>query len=59
MPMGLVIGVMRALGKAPDVKMLSKSQLEGLVRDAGFVEVQTPDVGAKAMISFLVAKRPE
>lgn len=54
-----LIRVMQWLGKAPWVDVgLSKQRLHADVRDAGFVELETPDVGAKAMVDFLVARKP-
>jgi len=57
-PYGALIGVMRAVGKAPMVKIFDKGTLEGEMRQSGFVEISQPDVGAKADIAFIVAKKP-
>ena len=58
-PYGLILPVMRWLGKAPYVAILPAAQLHQEIRDAGFVDVSTPDVGAKPIISFVVARKPE
>ena len=50
--------VMRWLGKAPMVKIISKQTLEVEVQRAGFVDVSTPDVGARPTIAFIVAAKP-
>lgn len=57
-PYGAILGVMRALGKAPMVKILSKLMLEDEVQRAGFVDIVQPDVGAKPNIAFMVAAKP-
>ena len=55
-PYGLLLTVMRWLGRAPWVAVFREATLLQEVRDAGFVELQTPDVGASSDISFLVAR---
>jgi ubiquinone/menaquinone biosynthesis C-methylase UbiE len=57
-PYGLVIGLMRAFGKAPAVEIFRREPLLSEVRAAGFVDVSTPDVGAKNTIAFIVANKP-
>jgi arsenite methyltransferase len=57
-PYGSILWVMRALGKAPTVKILSKRTLEDEVKRAGFVDIVQPDVGAKPNIAFMVAAKP-
>jgi arsenite methyltransferase len=55
-----VIRVMQWLGKAPWVDpSLSKQRLHADVRAAGFVDLETPDVGAKPIVDFLVARKPQ
>ena len=39
--------------------LLSKQGLVDDIRAAGFVDLQTPDVGAKAIVGFVMARRPE
>lgn len=56
-PYGPILTVMRWLGKAPMVKIFSKQALEAEVAAAGFVDVTSPDVGAKPNISFIVARK--
>lgn len=58
LPYGLLLRVMRWLGKAPLVAILSKRTLEDDVRRAGFVDLSQPDVGAKPIIAFMVAAKP-
>ena len=57
-PYGPVLTLMRWLGKAPKVTLLSKQMLADDVRRAGFVDLQTPDVGAKPIVGFVIARRP-
>jgi len=58
LPFGPVLRLMAWLGKAPPVEIFSKATLEDEVRDAGFVEITQPDVGAEAKIAFMVATKP-
>ena len=53
-----LLAVMRALGKAPSVSIVTKAQLASEIEAAGFVDVTQPDVGAKATIGFMVATKP-
>lgn len=57
-PYGVILRVLRALGKAPMVNILRKAPLEAEVKRAGFVDATWPDVGAKPVVGFLVARRP-
>lgn len=57
-PFAPALKVMRWLGKAPMVKIFSRATLEDDVRRAGFVDIASPDVGAKPMIAFIVASKP-
>jgi len=50
-----MIAVMRWLGKAPPVRVFSAEALLRDIRDAGFADISTPDVGAKKMVAFVVA----
>lgn len=52
-----ILAVMRWLGKAPPVASLKKATLEREVREAGFVDLESPDVGAVPMIAFMVARK--
>jgi 2-polyprenyl-3-methyl-5-hydroxy-6-metoxy-1,4-benzoquinol methylase len=58
-PYWLMMPVMRWLGKAPYVAVISRDKLEAEIRAAGFVDVSTPDVGAKPIVTFMVARKPE
>lgn len=53
-----VLRVMRWLGKAPLVKVFTKQSLANDIRDAGFVNLSQPDVGADPTIAFVVAAKP-
>lgn len=57
-PYGPLLAVMRWLGKAPMVKILAKRTLVDDVAGAGFVDVSQPDVGAKPIVAFIVARKP-
>lgn len=57
-PFGPLLWVMRVLGKAPRAQSLTKRTLEQEMAAAGFVDRVQPDVGAKAIIAFVVATKP-
>ena len=57
-PYGPLIAVMRWFGRAPRVAVIAKKTLESEIQDAGFVDITSPDVGANAMIAFVVARKP-
>ena len=57
-PFGPILRVMRWLGKAPMVKLFSKKTLNQDIENAGFVDLQEPEVGAEKVISFLSARKP-
>lgn len=57
-PFGPILRLMRWLGKAPSVQILSKQTLSGEVQRAGFVDLSMPDVGAAPNIAFMVAAKP-
>ncbi|MCR9164198.1 MAG: class I SAM-dependent methyltransferase [Nannocystaceae bacterium] len=58
-PYALVLRVMRWLGRAPYLDArLSRASLHREVQSVGFEDVQAPDVGAKPIIDFLVARKP-
>lgn len=56
-PYAPILGAMYWIGKAPRVKVFSKQALTESIRGTGFVDVEAPDVGAKAEIAFIVARR--
>jgi ubiquinone/menaquinone biosynthesis C-methylase UbiE len=58
LPYRPLLWLLRALGKAPMVKLLDKGTLVAAVQRAGFVEITQPDVGAAANIAFLIARKP-
>jgi len=49
----------RALGKAPTVKIFNRQTLEHEMKRAAFIDLRRPDVGAKPIIIFMLAKKPE
>ncbi len=53
-----LLAVMYWLGKAPAAWVFTKESLAVEIRRAGFVDLSFPDVGAKAEIGFMVARRP-
>lgn len=57
-PYGPVLRVMRWLGKAPYVNVLSRSDMLRHIERAGFVDVTCPDVGAESEVVFTVARKP-
>lgn len=58
-PYGLIIKVMRWLGKAPHVRIYDGDAIVREVEAAGFVDVTVHDVGAKSSeVTFLTAKKP-
>lgn len=57
-PYGPLLTMMRWLGKAPPVQILTKRTLEDEIRRAGFVDIAQPDVGAKSTVGFLIASKP-
>lgn len=57
-PLRPVIAVMRWFGKAPYVDIFTKATLDREIRQAGFVELTAPDVGAERTVAFVVAKKP-
>jgi arsenite methyltransferase len=56
-PYAPILRVMRWLGKAPLVKVFPKQSLVNDIRDAGFVDLAQPDVGANPTIAFVVAAK--
>ncbi len=57
-PYSPLLTVMRWIGKAPRVWVLTKDELAAEIGRAGFVDLQAPDVGANADIGIWVARRP-
>ena len=53
-----ILAVMRWLGKAPPVRIFSAGALLHDIREAGFIDISTPDVGAKKIVAFVAATRP-
>ena len=58
-PFGPLVWAMRLVGKAPKVvQLLSAAALKDAMAAAGFVDIEAPDVGAKKMVAFFVARKP-
>jgi arsenite methyltransferase len=57
-PFGPMLWILRAIGKAPTVKIFSKRTLEDEMRRAGFDDIAEHDVGAKPNLAFVVATKP-
>ena len=55
LPYGFAPSVMRVLALAPGVQALSARTLLEEMHAAGFVDIQTRDVGAKSDIAFVVS----
>ncbi len=53
-----ILAVMRWVGKAPPVWVISKDTLVQELEAAGFVDLQQPDVGAAATTAFVLARKP-
>ena len=53
-----ILAVMRWVGKAPMVKIFDPETLMGELRQAGFEDIERPEVGAESTIAFLVARKP-
>lgn len=53
-----LLTVMRWLGKAPRVWVVTRQMLAEDIRRAGFEDIRFPDVGAKPEIGFVVARCP-
>jgi arsenite methyltransferase len=53
-----ILRAMYWVGKAPQVWVFSKQTLIDEIRAAGFVDIESPDVGAKAELGFIVARVP-
>lgn len=58
-PYRLILPLMRWLGKAPYVEIISKARLAADVVAAGFVDISTPDVGAAKQTAFTTAFKPK
>ena len=57
-PYFLLLPVMRLLGKAPPVTMLTPAELRAALTGAGFEAIDAPEVGAAADHVFLTARKP-
>lgn len=57
-PFRPILTVMRWIGKAPPVGVFRADTLHREIRNAGFSDLQTPDVGAKKVVGFVTAFKP-
>jgi ubiquinone/menaquinone biosynthesis C-methylase UbiE len=57
-PYGLILPVMRWLGKAPAVHIFRVDELVTEIQQAGFEQLAMPRVGANATTGFLLANKP-
>ncbi|MGB5811151.1 MAG: class I SAM-dependent methyltransferase [Polyangiales bacterium] len=57
-PYKAVLAAMRWVGKAPPVAILRTDEVLQQIRDAGFIDLSTPDVGADRTTAFSVATKP-
>jgi ubiquinone/menaquinone biosynthesis C-methylase UbiE len=57
-PWGPPLRFMRWLGRLPRVEIFSKQQLIDEIHEAGFADVQQPEVESGKMFAFLVAEKP-
>ncbi len=57
-PYKLILPIMRWLGKAPSVQVIDIDHLENGLREAGFVDLTRPDVGAASHTAFVLASTP-
>lgn len=58
-PYRLMIPPMRWVGQAPEiVEIIGIPELEATIVEAGFVDLQKPDVGAASHTSFVLARKP-
>ncbi len=58
-PYAPILWVMRKLGKAPRVSIVSKKMIADEIRRAGFVELTEPEVGAETIVGFMVCRKPQ
>ena len=58
-PYSPIIKLMRWLGKAPPVSIIGRQTLEDDIRRAGFIDLESPDVGATQTTAFIVAAKPQ
>lgn len=56
-PYALFLPVLRWLGKAPAVTLITAAELRAALDGAGFSDVQAPEVGARAPAVFLTARK--
>lgn len=57
-PYRLILWAMRKMGKAPHVDIMSTDALKADIREAGFVGLRQPDVGAESTVAFIAASKP-
>jgi SAM-dependent methyltransferase len=57
-PYPLLLPLMRWIGKAPAVHLLPTAAIAPMLTEAGFVDLQSPDVGGGPTDAFWVARAP-
>ncbi len=57
-PYPLILPLLRWVGKAPSVNLLRPAELSQLITTAGFVDLESPEVGGGPTDLFLVARKP-
>ena len=57
-PYGLLLPVLRWLGKAPRVHLYDRATILREIAAAGFTDVEEKDVGADRAVAFVVARKP-
>ena len=58
-PWGPIITLARWMGKAPRVYCYDRETIAREMREVGFVDVVEKDVGAKKLVAFMLARKPE
>ncbi len=56
--LGPLVGAMRMVGKAPDVRFFRVAELEQIITETGFEIVETGDYPNKMPSHFIVARKP-
>ena len=57
-PYKYLLAVMKMVGKAPPVSIVSTERLIEEMTAAGFVDIEQPEVGAENTVAFITAKKP-
>lgn len=57
-PYGVILPVLRWLGKAPEAHIYDRKTIFSELHEAGFAEIEERDVGAERVVAFIVARKP-